>query len=54
MVPKAGTVEPVDAIFARQRHSQHVSAATDADATTEYAVLSKSPVLGKCKVNTFP
>lgn len=53
-MPRAGTVEQVEAIIARQRQSKYVSAATDADATTEYAVFSKSPLLVNCTVNTFP
>jgi hypothetical protein len=54
MIPKAGTVERVEAIIARQQHGKHVSATTDTDPTTEYAVFSKSSLLGNCMVNTFP
>jgi hypothetical protein len=54
MIPKPGTVERVEAIIARQRHGKHVSATTDTDATTEYAVFSKSPLLDNCTVSTFP
>jgi hypothetical protein len=35
MLPKAGTVEPVEAIIARQRYIKHVPAATDIVATVE-------------------
>jgi hypothetical protein len=46
MMPKAGTAERVEAIIVRQQHGKHVSAATDTDATIEFAVLSRSPLLG--------
>jgi hypothetical protein len=48
-MPKAGTAERVEAIIARQRHGKHVSAATDTDATTEFVVLSRSPLLGQLR-----
>jgi hypothetical protein len=35
---KAEIVERVEALTARQQHSKHVSAATENDETTEYAV----------------
>jgi hypothetical protein len=51
---KAGIVEQVESVIARQQHGKHISTATETDATTEDVVFSMLPLLGNGTVNTCP